>query len=84
MFKRITLAVLMVSLIGGCTALKQRFGTGEETPELIAARKDCRSKAEQEAIAKYKSTVSQKEHTRIAFDACMQAKGYNKFGKKVR
>ena len=84
MLKKIAFAVLVVSLIGGCAPLKQRFGTGEETPELVAARKDCRSKAEKEAIAKYKSTVSQKEHTRIAFDACMQAKGYNKFGKKVR
>lgn len=84
MFKKFALALLIFSLIGGCTTLKQRFGTGEETPELVAARKECRSKAEREAVAKYQSTVSQKEHTRIAFDACMKGKGYNKFGKKVR
>lgn len=83
MFTRIALAVLMVSMTS-CTALKQRFGTGEETPQLKAARTDCRAKAEKEAIRKYQSTISQKEHTRIAFDACMEAKGYNKFGKKIK
>ncbi len=83
MFARIALAVLMVSMTS-CTALKQRFGTGEETPQLKAARTDCRAKAEKEAIRKYQSTISQKEHTRIAFDACMEAKGYNKFGKKIK
>jgi len=83
MFTRIALAVLMVS-ITSCTALKQRFGTGEETPQLKETRADCRAKAEKEAIRKYQSTVSQKEHTRIAFDACMEAKGYNRFGKKIK
>ncbi len=83
MFTRIALAVLVVSMTS-CTALKQRFGTGEETPQLKAARADCRAKAEKEAIRKYQSTVSQKEHTRIAFDACMEAKGYNRFGKKIK
>ncbi len=83
MFTRIALAVLVVSMTS-CTALKQRFGTGEETPQLKAARSDCRAKAEKEAIRKYQSTVSQKEHTRIAFDACMEAKGYNRFGKKIK
>ncbi len=83
MFTRIALAVLVVSM-NSCTALKQRFGTGEETPQLKAARADCRAKAEKEAIRKYQSTVSQKEHTRIAFDACMEAKGYNRFGKKIK
>ncbi len=83
MFARIALAVLMVSMIS-CTALKKRFGTGEETPQLKAARADCRAKAEKEAIRKYQSTISQKEHTRLAFDACMDAKGYNKYGKKIK
>ena len=83
MFARIALAVLMVSMIS-CAGLKERFGTGEETPQLKAARADCRAKAEKEAIRKYQSTISQKEHTRIAFDACMEAKGYNKFGKKIK
>jgi hypothetical protein len=83
MFARIVLAVLMVSLVS-CTALKERFGTGEETPELKAGRSDCRAKAEKEAIRKYQSTISQKEYTRIAFDKCMDAKGYNKFGKKIK
>jgi len=84
MLKKIALAMLMVSVLGGCTALKKRFGTGEETPELIAARKECRSKSEKEAAAKYQSKVSQKEYTRVSFDTCMKHKGYNKFGKKVR
>ncbi len=83
MFARIALAVLMVSMIS-CAGLKKRFGTGEETPQLKAARADCRAKAEKEAIRKFESTISQKEYTRIAFDACMDAKGYNKFGKKVK
>ena len=82
MSKKIILAVLVVSLIG-CTALKQRFGTGENTPELRAARAECRSMAEKEARAKYKSTISQKEYTRTTFDACMKKKGYNQYGKKV-
>lgn len=82
MFKKIVYVVLVISLIG-CTQLKKRFGTGEETPELKAARSDCRSKAEREAMAKFASTVSQKEHTRKAFDACMKQKGYNEYGRKV-
>ena len=82
MYKGIILAVLVVSMIG-CGALKNRFGTGEDTPELRAARAECRSMAEKEATAKYKSTVSQKEYTRVAFDACMKKKGYNQYGKKV-
>ncbi len=83
MFTRIALAVLVVSMIS-CTELKQRFGTGEETSQLKAARADCRAKAEKEAIRKYESIISQKEHTRIAFDACMEAKGYDRFGKKIK
>ena len=82
MYKRIIFAVLTVSMIG-CTALKQRFGTGEDTPELRAARAECRSMAEKEAAAKYQSTISQKEYTRTTFDACMKKKGYNQYGKKV-
>lgn len=84
MLKKFIFALLVFGLMGGCTQLKQRFGTGEETPELIAARKSCRSQAERAAAAKFKSTVSQKEHTRIAFEACLKGKGYNRFGKKVR
>ena len=80
---KIILALLLVSL-GGCTWLKDRFGTGEETPELIAARAECREQAEKEAAAKYESTISQKEYTRIAFDACMEKKGYNRFGRKIK
>lgn len=82
MYKRVIFAVLIVSVIG-CGALKERFGTGEETPALKATRAECRSMAEKEAAAKYQSTVSQKEYTRIAFDACMKKKGYNKYGKKL-
>ncbi len=82
MYKRITFAVLIVSMIG-CTALKERFGTGEETPELKAVRAECRSLAEKEAFAKYEMPIHQKEHTRIAFDDCMKSKGYNRYGKKV-
>jgi hypothetical protein len=82
MYKRITFAVLIVSVIG-CAALKERFGTGKETPELRATQDKCRSLAQKEAAAKYQSIISQKEHTRIAFDACMERKGYNRFGKKI-
>jgi len=74
MVKRIAFAVLVISLIS-CAQLKKRFGTGEETPELKAARSECRSSAEKEAKAKYQSTISQKEHTRVAFDDCMDKKG---------
>ena len=79
---RIIFAVLIVSVIG-CAVLKERFGTGEETPELKVTQDKCRSLAEKEAAAKYQSIISQKEHTRIAFDACMGRKGYNRFGKKI-
>jgi len=82
MYKRIIFAVLIVSMIG-CTALKERFGTGENTPELRAARAECRSMSEKEAIAKYQAPIQQKEHIRITFDACMKKKGYNQYGRKV-
>ena len=83
MHKRIAFAVLLISVIG-CTALKDRFGTGEETPELKATRAECRAMAKKEAIAKYESQFKQQEHTRIAFEACMESKGYNRLGKKVK
>jgi len=83
MYKKITFAVLIASMVG-CTFLKERFGTGEDTPELRAARAECRSMAEKEAAAKYQSTISQKEYTRTTFDACMKEKGYNQYGKKVK
>jgi len=82
MSKKIIFALLVVSMVG-CTALKERFGTGEQTPELKAAQDECRSLAEKEAVAKYQQVIKQKEHTRIAFDACMEKKGYNKYGRKV-
>jgi len=82
MCKRLTFAVLVISMIG-CAVLKERFGTGEDTPELRAAQAECRSMAEKEAIAKYQAPIQQKEHIRITFDACMKKKGYNQYGKKV-
>ncbi|MDH5459033.1 MAG: hypothetical protein OEY26_09975, partial [Nitrospinota bacterium] len=82
MYKKITFAVLIASMVG-CTFLKERFGTGEDTPELRAARSECRSMAEKEAVAKYQAPIQQKEHIRITFDACMKEKGYNQYGKKV-
>ena len=78
---RIIFAALIVSMIG-CTTLKERFGTGEETPELRAARAECRSLAEKES-ATYQSPIQQKDHTRVVFDACMKDKGYNQYGRKV-
>jgi hypothetical protein len=83
MLRRITFSVLIVSMIG-CTALKNRFGTGEETPELKAARAECRSLADQEAMKKSQTPIKQKEYVRLAFDACMKEKGYNEYGRKLK
>jgi hypothetical protein len=83
MYKRIAFALLIVSVIG-CSVLKENFGTGEETPELKAARAECRSQAEKEAIGKYESTIKREDYIRLVFDICMDKKGYNKFGKKVK
>ena len=83
MFNKIICAVLIVSVIG-CTALKKNFGTGEETPALKAARAECRSKADKEAMAKYDNGIKQEDYNRLVFDICMEKKGYNKFGKKVK
>ena len=82
MCKKITFVVLIISLIG-CTALKEKYGTGEETPELRAARAECHSKADKETTGKYQYMGTQINQARIIFDACMKAKGYNKVGKKV-
>ena len=83
MYKRITFAVLMISLIG-CTALKKRYGTGAETPELQAARTECRSLADKEAAAKYQSTFEQEDHSRFIFSDCMEKKGFDRQGKKLK
>jgi hypothetical protein len=83
MYKRVVIAVMLIGVIG-CTALKNRFGTGEDTPELKATRAECRAMAKKEAISKYESEISQQEHTRIAFEACMEKKGYNRLGKKIK
>lgn len=81
MCKRAVFVLLMVSMTS-CTALKKNFGTGAETPELKAARSECRVKADKEAIAKYRNRVKQEDHNRLVFDTCMEKKGYDKFGKK--
>lgn len=83
MFKKITFALLIVS-VTGCSALKKNFGTGAETPELKAARSECRIKADREAIAKYRNRIKQEDYNRLVFDTCMEEKGYDKFGKKVK
>ena len=83
MYKRITFAVLMVSVIG-CTVLKQNFGTAEETPELREARSECRSQAEKKSLGKFENRIKQEDYHRSVFDTCMEKKGYNKFGKKVK
>ena len=83
MYKRIILALMVVGMIS-CSALKKQFGTGEETPELKAAREECNAQAKKEAIEKYESKISQNEHKRIAFEACMEEKGYNRLGKKIK
>jgi hypothetical protein len=83
MHKRIIFTLLIVSMIG-CAFFKERFGTGEETPELIAAREECRSLAEKEAAEKYESIISQKEHTRIAFDDCVEKRGFDRTGRKIK
>ena len=83
MLNKIIFAMLIVSLVG-CTALKKNFGTGEETPELKAARAECRSLAEKKAMAKYDSGIKQEDYNRLIFDNCMEKKGYNKFGRKVK
>ncbi len=82
MCQRIIFAVLITSLIG-CSPLKHRFGTGEETPELKAAREECRASAEKEAMAKYQSPIKQKDHIRVSMEVCMEKKGYNRFGRKI-
>lgn len=82
MYKKVIFAVLMISVFG-CTALKQRFGTGEETPELKAARAECRAQAAKEA-AQYDNSIKRKDYNRVVYDACMEKKGYNQYGKKVK
>jgi len=83
MFKKIVLAVMVFSMIG-CAQLKKKLGTGEETPELKAARTECRTQADKEALAKYENVIRRKDYARKAFDVCMDRKGYDRYGKKVR
>jgi hypothetical protein len=82
MYARIIFAVLMVSLIG-CTELKERFGTGEETPELKAAREACSSLAESKAKDEKLNEIQQKEQYRVTYNKCMEDKGYNDYGRKI-
>lgn len=83
MFNRMVFAVLLISLIG-CTQLKERFGTGEETPELRAARSECRSLADKETLGKYENSIKESDQKRVFFDDCMEKKGYNQYGRKVK
>ena len=83
MFKKIILAVMVFSLIG-CAQLKKKFGTGEETPELKVARSECHTQADKEALDKYESLIRRKDYARKTFDACMDRRGYDRYGKKVK
>ena len=82
-FKIITFAVLFVSVIG-CNPLKEKFRTGEETPELEAARAECRSLADKDTSAKGEGVIRQMDRTRVVYDTCMEKKGYDQYGKKVK
>lgn len=83
MYKRIFFVLLLISVFG-CAELKERFGTGEETPELNVARTECRSLAAKEATAKHQNPIKRMDYNRLVFDACMEKKGYNQYGKKVK
>jgi len=82
MCQRIILALLIVSAVG-CSVLKEKFGTVEETPELKAARTECRSLADKDTSAKDQGVIKRLDRPRAVYDDCMVKKGYNKFGRKV-
>jgi len=82
MYIRIIFAVLMVSLIG-CKTLKENFGSGEETPELKAARDACRTTADKMAADEKLNEFQQQEKSRVAYDECMKGKGYDENGRKI-
>jgi hypothetical protein len=83
MYKRIVFAVLIVSVMG-CNPLKEKFGTGEETPELKAAHSECRSLADKDAPVKGEGMIKQMDRTRAVYDDCMKKKGYDRYGKKIK
>ena len=82
MYERITFVLLIVSMVG-CAALKERFGTVEETPELLAARTECRSLADKDTSAKDQGIFKKMDSTRAVYDDCMKKKGYSNGGRKV-
>jgi hypothetical protein len=82
MYVRITFVFLIVSMIG-CGALKERFGTVEETPELESARTECRFLADKDTSAKDQGIFKKMDSTRAVYDDCMKNKGYSKGGRKV-
>jgi len=84
MFKRIIFAMLIISVIG-CKPLKEKFGTAEETPELRAARSECRSLADKgDIVRKGEGVIKQADRTRAVYDDCMKEKGFDKFGKEIK
>lgn len=83
MFNKIILAVMVFSMIG-CAGLKKRHTAGEETPELKAARAECQALMNKETASKDSIPIARKFRARSEFVACMDHKGYDRYGKKVR
>ena len=85
--KRKWWAVLLVFwiLASGCTVLKKQFGAPKETPELEAARNECKTQTAAAMKKKEKKTnpISKQDDRRQMFRICMREKGYDHLGRKI-
>ncbi len=62
----------------GCTQLKERFGTTEETPELAMDREKCQKEADRIASDSTANAIKRMDIRREAYNDCMNKKGHNK------
>ncbi len=62
----------------GCTQLKERFGTTEETPELAMDREKCQKEADRIAANSTANAIKRMDIRREAYNDCMNKKGHNK------
>ena len=74
---KVFLCVVLIMTLASCSAIKERFGTAEETPQLKADRSHCQEESEKAVAGSTKSFIKKSDKKRNVYEACMKKKGYD-------
>lgn len=82
---KVFLCLVLALMMGltSCKTMKENFGTAEETPELTAARNDCRAESENSVKDSKEPLFKKHRSKRDAYSTCMRNKGYDRQGQSI-